>query len=64
MSEELKCCMDCKNFRTKKIYTRDDSYRVGYCPVFGKDMKCDKELKVYNDANTCYGYIDDGLIHD
>ena len=49
-------CMDCKNFRTEKIYTQNGSYRIGHCPVFGKKLYWDEDLKVYNYADNCLAY--------
>lgn len=47
-------CIECRNFRTKKEYTRDGSYRVGFCVAFGKVLNWNDDLKIYDDANRCY----------
>jgi len=53
----MKSCMDCINHRTKKIYTNDDSWRIGYCLAFGKDLDYYEFPNIYNDAEYCLGYL-------
>ena len=52
----MKNCIDCANLRTKKVYTQDDKYRIGYCKVFGKDLDYTEDSKIYEQAETCLGY--------
>ena len=55
----MKSCMDFINFITKKMYTQYDSYRIGFCIAFGKDLDFYEFENILNDAEYCGGYAEE-----